>query len=150
MALKGRIQGDHIPMNKYELAIIGLPSTITITKLSGMETEIPAASLPDRTTATGGNTNPAELVVEVPAHHKAEIAVMELWLQEAQDPVSALYKKVGILAMVSNTGETRLSWSLKGAWCRKRKLPDMSFEDEGGMSVIEYTISVDDVTLLPV
>lgn len=149
MPLKGRIDEDHIPLNKYELAMIGLLVPVTITKLSGMETELPGVELPDRTVATGGQSGVSELVVEVPAHHTAEIFAMEAWLTEGKDPVTATYKKVGVLAMVSNSGAIRRSWTLTGAWNRKRKLPDMSFDDEGGMSVIEYTISVDDVTLLP-
>ena len=36
MPLKGLIDPDHIPVNKYELAVIGLP-TIQFTSISGME-----------------------------------------------------------------------------------------------------------------
>jgi hypothetical protein len=148
MALKGIIEGDHIPNNKFELNIIGLPA-IVFTKVSGLESEIAAIELPDRTMATGGQRGATELVVEVPNHHSVEIAAMETWLSEGVDPVSPTYKKVGTLVQVSNTGNIRRGWAITGVWITKRKMSDMEMSDAGEMSVMEYTLKVDDVTPLP-
>ena len=60
MPLKGLIDPDHIPVNKYELNIVGMP-TIVFTSVSGLETEVAAIDLPDRTKATGGQPTAAEL-----------------------------------------------------------------------------------------
>lgn len=148
MSLKGLIEEDHIPNNKFELNIVGLP-TITFTKVSGLESEVAGVDLPDRTKATGGQRGVSEVTVEVPNHHSVNIGVMEAWFEEGVDPVSPTYKKVGTLAQVSLTGETRRVWSLVGIWVMKRKLSDMEMSDAGEMSVQEYTLSVDDVAPLP-
>jgi hypothetical protein len=148
MSLKGLIEGDHIPNNKYELNVVGLP-TIVFTKVAGLESEVPGVDLPDRTMATGGQRSVSEVTTEVPNHHSVNVAIMEAWFEEGVDPVSPTYKKVGTLVQVSNTGEIRRGWSLTGMWIKKRKLADMEMADVGEMSVNEYTFSVDDIAPLP-
>ena len=143
MGIKATIQPDHIPVNKYTLLVVGL-IPIVFTKVSGMEQETDVVDLPDRTRATGGNTQPFEIVVEVPAHHTAEIAVMNLWWQEGQDPVLATYKKAGTLLMQSGTGSVIRSFANSGMWVSKRKTSDLDFANEGEMAVHEYTIQIDD------
>ena len=148
MSLKGLIEGDHIPNNKFELNIVGLPA-ITFTKVSGLESEVPGVELPDRTMASGGQRSSSEIVVEIPNHHSVNVGVMELWFEEGVDPVTPTYKKVGTLVQVSLTGEIRRGWSLAGMWITKRKLSDMEMAEVGEMSVNEYTIKVDDIAPLP-
>lgn len=148
MSLKGLIEGDHIPNNKYELNIVGLPS-ITFTKVSGLESEVAAVELPDRTMASGGQRGSSELTVEVPNHHTIDIAAMEAWFEEGVDPVTPTYKKLGTLIQISNTGSIRRGWAITGVWVSKRKLSDMEMSDAGEMSVNEYVLKVDDVSPLP-
>ena len=147
MPLKGLIDPDHIPVNKYELAVIGLTANVVFTKISGMEIDVGVVELPDRTKASGGQLNTAQITVEVPMHHAPQIAAMELWFQEGQDPVVITYKKAATLTHFSGTGEISKNYSMLGVWCSKRKLPDLSFEDAGAMAVAEYTLEID--TVLP-
>jgi hypothetical protein len=144
MALKGIILPDHIPVNKYELTIVGM-STIVMTSVSGLETEVPAIDLPDRTKATGGQPSSAELTVTVPMHHASEILQMDIWHTEAQDPITITYKRAGILEHKSGTGDIIKQYTLIGIWCSKRKLPDLAYDDDGAMAEVEYTLQVDSV-----
>ena len=147
MGIKATLSPDHIPTNKYQLVIVGMPA-ITFTKLSGIEMEVDTVDLPDRTRATGGNAKAVEFTGEMPMHHIGELAAMELWLEEGQDPVSLTYKKAGMLIHTSGSGDIIKTYSMIGLFCNKRKLPDLDFESEGDMAVVEWTFQCD--TLLPV
>lgn len=142
--MKGDIKADHIPVNKYKLLIIGLPA-ITPTEISGMEDELESVDLPDRTSASGGNRKPTEFTMMIPAHHTVEIAACEIWFKQGQEPVSPLYKKVGILQMFSLSGQITRSRSIIGAHITKRVDPDLEMANEGEMAVIEYTVKVNDI-----
>ena len=148
MTLKGLIDPDHIPVNKYELAVVGLP-TIQFTSLSGMEIDVGTIELPDRTKASGGQLNTSQLTVQVPMHHTAQIAAMELWFQGGQDPIVITYKKACTLTHLSGSGEIKRAYSMLGTWISKRKLPDLAFDNAGEMSVVEYTLEVDSIIPLP-
>ena len=149
MPLKNLIQEDHIPVNKYELIVVGLAvPSVTFTELSGLEFELGVIELPDRTKATGGQRGTGEFTGMVPLHHTAEILAMDAWFEEGLDPVTSTYKKVGTLLFSRNTGGLGKTYSMIGMWCSKRKTPDLSFENDGEMAVNEYTIQVDD--MLPV
>ena len=145
--MKGAIQADHIPINKYELLVLGMPS-LTPTEVSGIEDELQTTELPDRTRASGGNRGPTEFTMMLPMHHLLEQAAMEVWYRESQDPVLPTYKKVGTLIHKSNSGETLRTYSLLKAFPTKRVLPDLEMENEGEIALVEWTISVDD--LLPI
>lgn len=142
MTLKGRIQPDHIPVNKYELLVSGFVPLL-FTQISGIEEEIDTVELPDRTRASGGNTQPFDFTAMQPMHHTAEVAVMEAWLEENKDPISATAKKTATLVHLSGTGTTIRSYTLTGVWPSKRKLPDLDFENEGEMALIEWTLNAD-------
>lgn len=145
MSMKGSIQPGHIPVNKYQLLFVGLPQLTPIT-VSGIEEELAMIDLPDRTKASGGNTGSSEMTIAIPAHHTTEIAAMELWFSEGQDPVSPTYKKPGSLLMESGSliGATRRA-QLMGTWVTKRKMPDLEMANDGEMAVYEYTLSIDQV-----
>lgn len=149
MTLKGRVQPDHIPVNKYNLTMVGLPP-VTFTSVSGTETEVAAIDLPDRTKASGGQVSSGEFTVRVPMHHQIEIGAMDTWFAEGQDPITATYKKAGVLEHTSGTGRIRGNYALTGAWVSKRKLPDLAFDDDGAMAEVEYTICYDSITSLPI
>ena len=144
--MKGVIKPDHIPVNKYELFVVGLPP-IGFVKVSGIEEQVDAVELPDRTIATGGRTKPVDFKVEVPMHHTVEQAAMEIWLREAQDPVTPTYKKPATLIHRSLSGETLRTDTLLGLWVKSRKLPDLELNNDGDMAVVEYGLQADDIPI---
>ena len=89
--MKGVLAPDHIPKNKYELRVRGLPP-ITFTAVSGLEEELDKVDLPDRTGASGGNTKNGEFTARMPTHHTTERIALEAWFAECQDPVPRTYK----------------------------------------------------------
>ena len=109
--MKGDVQPDHIPVNKYQLIVVGLPP-LYFHQISGIEEELERTTLPDRTSASGGNTGPVEFTVMHPMHHAIEEAALEAWFQEGQDPVSPTYKKPATLIHLSNSGGTCSSAAL--------------------------------------
>lgn len=145
--MKGAIQPDHIPVNNFELLVLGLPP-LTPTEISGLEDELQTVDLPDRTTASGGNRGPTEFEIMLPMHHLLEQAAMEAWLIEGQDPVLPGYKKVGTLIHKSLSGTVLRTYSLVGAYTNKRTLPDLEMENEGEIALVAWNIKVDD--MLPI
>jgi hypothetical protein len=142
--MKAVIQPDHIPLNKFELIVLGLPP-FTFTALSGLEEELDVVDLPDRTVASGGRTGPVEIEVMLPAHHIAEQAAMELWFQESQDPVLPTYKKPGTLLITSISGGTVRSFSMPDLFPSKRTIPDFEFDNDGELAEIGWTLRASDV-----
>lgn len=143
--MKGSIKPNHIPVNKFKLLMVGLPE-ITCTSFSSLEEELQTVDLPDRTRASGGNTNPSEVDIMVPLHHTVEIAAMEAWMKESQDPVTPTYKKAGALVLesVGLLGPTR-TYNLVGVFPTKRALPDLEMENEGEMAQVTFTLSIDQI-----
>jgi hypothetical protein len=143
--MKGSIQPGHIPVNKYQLLVVGLP-LLTPTTVSGIEEEIAAIDMPDHTKVSGGNTGPSECTIMIPMHHTIEHAAMEAWFAEGQDPVTPTYKKAASLIMQSGSlvGPTR-TYSLVGVWTCKRKLPDLELKNDGEMAQAEWTLYIDQV-----
>lgn len=143
--MKGIIQPDHIPVNKFTLIVAGLAVQITPTEISGAEEAIDTTVLPDRTEATGGEAQPSEVTVMVPAHHTAQIAAMEVWFAEGKNPVSPTYKKSAVLVMPSLTGENFRFRSWIGVHISARKDPDLELANEGEMAAIEYTLKINQI-----
>jgi len=146
MGLKRLIRPDHMPVNKYELVVPGLP-LIVFTTISGLEEELQTTDLPDRTTASGGNTNPVEFTATHEMHHTEEVVAMELWFEEAKF-VSPLYKKMGTLTHFSISGIAQRVYGLLGIFPTKRKLPDLDMNNEGESGVIEWTFKVDELQFI--
>ncbi|MGD9749382.1 MAG: hypothetical protein AB7W59_00140 [Acidimicrobiia bacterium] len=142
--MKGVIRPDHIPVNKYELRVIGAP-TLVLTEVSGIEDELETTDLPDRTVASGGNRKSVEFTIMQPMHHGPEVAYMETWYRESQDPVAPSYKKAGTLLHSSLSGITTRGYQLVGLFPSKRKLPDLEMENEGEIALIEWTMKADDI-----
>lgn len=140
--LKGKIQPNHIPLNRYDLVIVGGPP-LTVVTCSGIEEELEVVEMPDRTVASGGNTKPVEFTIGIPTHHAVEIAFMELWFADSigQKPG---HKKSGALIMkaVSDIAPGK-THTIMSALVSKRKLPDLEMANEGELSVTEYTIRAD-------
>ena len=144
MVLKGAVQPNHIPVNNYELQVVGLPAVL-FTQISGLEEETETTDLPDRTKASGGNTLPVEFTGMSFEHHATELAALELWRREAIGNVSATYKKVGTLIKRGIDGNVLTTRSLVGLWITKRKDADLDLANAGDPAMIEWTFSCDKV-----
>lgn len=144
MPLKGVFESDHVPVNKFKFVVDGLPP-IVFTKVTGLEEEVPSVDLPDKTTATGGRSNPGEIELSQPMHHKKEVLAMEGWYAEGKDPVSLFYKKDGVLTYYSQSGISQKSWLVAGGHLTKRSLPDAELDNDGDMAEIGWTCKVDEI-----
>jgi hypothetical protein len=144
MVLQGTVQPGHIPVNNYELIVVGLPPMV-FTKISGFETVNESVELPDRTRASGGNRKPVEFTGMSFEHHTAERAALEFWFQEGKDPVSPTYKKVGTLIKRDIHGRVASTNSILGLWITKKKAPDLDLANDGEPALIEWTFSADSV-----
>jgi hypothetical protein len=142
--MKGKIQENHIPKNSYELQIIGLP-VITFIEVSDIPEELDVVDMPDRTKASGGNTKAGEFTAIAPSHHDVEVAAMEAWYKEGQDPVSATYKKAGVLIKKSLSGEVARTYTFTGLFVTGRTLQSLSLENEGELDAMEWAFSFDDI-----
>jgi len=147
VAIKGILQADYVPVNKFELSMETM-IPITITKVSGIEEDTPSVTLPDHTVHTGGRSEPIEFEIETPMHHKLERLAMERWLDEAQEPVSPTAKKTGTLTMMSQTNNQLVSYMIEGALCLKRSLPELDINNVGDMAVITWMIKADELVAL--
>jgi hypothetical protein len=140
--VKGVLAPDHIPRNKYQLRVRGLPP-ITFTFVGGLEEELETVDLPDRTTASGGNTKPVTFTVRMPTHHVTERVAMENWFTECQDPVPRSYKKVGTLIKQSISSLASVTYMLHGLYISKRTTQDQEMENEGELDEIEWEMKAD-------
>lgn len=145
--MKAIILPDHIPVSKYRFQPIGLPS-ILFTSVGALEQEMDTVDLPDRTKASGGRAKPGDSDVKVPMHHLNEIAAMDAWYEEAKDPVTLTYKKVGTMSFISLSGLVIQSYTVLGAWLNKRATPDGELDNEGDLSEVTYGMCWDDILKL--
>jgi hypothetical protein len=142
--MKGDINSDHIPVNKYQLLVVGLPP-LTCTEIGGLEDELVTTELPDHTVVTGGQHMASEFTIMLPEHHIAEQAAMEAWFAESTDPVLPSYKKAATLIASSISGNIVVSKSLIGVFPKKRVMPDREMANEGEMALVEWTLNVDQI-----
>lgn len=142
--MKGLLNPDHIPVNNYEMLIVGM-TPMVMTSVSGIEEELETTDLPDRTSASGGNTTPVEFSVKIPMHHTVDQAQMELWYSMCKDPVDPQYKRAGTLIHKSISGQTLRTFSLLGLYPKKRGLPDLELENEGELATVEWSFKADQV-----
>lgn len=143
MPAKGTIKADKFSLNKYELLVVGLP-VFTFTKVSGIEEELEAVELPDRTRASGGNTKGGTFDAEMPLHHTLEQVAIEAWYKSAQDPVSPTYKLPVTLLFKSDSGRAFRTFTMTGVFPCKRSLPDVEMKNEGELAVVTWTFSFDE------
>ena len=149
MALQGSISANHVPVNQFTLTVNGIGGgTYFFTEISGIEKEVQAVDLPDRTKASGGNSLPQEFTGKTPLHHTAERAKLETWFKEGQCPVSAGYKKTATLIHKALDGTNQGKYTISGLWIMKRKLPDLDTTNDGEMAVIEWSFSSDNIVEL--
>lgn len=143
--MKGSIAPNHIPVNKYQFLIVGLPP-LTAIEVSGIEEELQVIDMPDRTKASGGNSSASECTIKIPMHHTIEIAAMEAWFLSGKDPIQPNYKKSGslLLESISPVGPTR-AYNINGVFVTKRMLPDLEQANDGDMASAEFTLSIDEI-----
>jgi len=145
--LKGRIQPNHIPVNKFSWAVIGMPA-LTIVELSGIEEELEVVDLPDRTVASGGNTKAVEFTIMMPMHHTVEQAAMEQWFADCTAQKVG-HRKSGALAhQAVNDAAPGRTWTTLDCILSKRKLPDLAMTNEGELALVEWTVRA--TRLIPV
>jgi hypothetical protein len=142
--MKGAIKADHMPTNKFDFKVVGLLKLTAVT-ISGIEEEILSVDLPDHTTASSGEKGAIEFELELPVHHTAEFAAMELWYKEAQDPISPTYKKPATLTFLSISGRAKRSFTIVNCWVGGRDLPDLNMEDEGDIALVKYKMKADEL-----
>ncbi len=142
--MKGVLKEDRIPVNKYQIIVLGLPE-LTPTEISGIEEELITIELPDRTMGSGGDTKPTEFDMTLPTHHTVEQLAMESWFLESQDPVLPSYKKVATLIQTSISGNILSTNQLVGIFPKKRVTADLEMANEGDMATTVWTMSVDKV-----
>jgi hypothetical protein len=140
----GNISPDHMPLNKYELLIVGMPKItfITVGSFTDATTE---ATLPDGTVASGGKSAPIEFNVTVPRHHLVDVALMDNWKKQGRDPIDKNYKKTGTLISYSGTGAVFKSEQLRGLWVRDKTTPEFDMGNDGEMAVNTYVMRADGV-----
>lgn len=147
MTLKGSIQPNHIPKNKGRLVVPGMP-TFVFTSIGDIEEETETVDLPDRTTASGGQSKPVEFTAMLPLHHDAEVAAMETWLEDSKDPVHPLYKKIGTLIQERIGFGLPRTYTVKGIFPSRRKVPGSEMANEGEMQALEITFKADEVIVV--
>ena len=148
MAIKNVIDENRIQVNKYLLDLQPGVGSVLLTAISGLEEELDSVELPDRTTRSGGRKKPVEFEVTQPMHHDLEVAKMEAWYIQCQDPVSPLHLKVGSLIQFDQQGLPRRKFTLLNVWNRKRVHSDLELENDGDMATITWTLQADEI--LPV
>ena len=142
--LQGKIQDDHIPVNKFTLKPLGLIDIVFIT-VSGLEKELEMADMPDRTKQSGGNTKAGEFTATTALHHAAEMAALNLWFKANQDPIAPLLAKIPCtLTRESISGNIVRSIAILGVQITKQKEPDSDMNNEGELAVMEWTFAFDD------
>lgn len=147
MSMKGRIKEDHIPLNNVELSVPGIPSLTPVT-LSGIEKVLQAVDLPDRTVASGGQTEPIEFEMALPMHHETEQRGMELWFIQSSDPVLIGYKRAATLKYPTISRSKRKSYALLGLFPKAQVLPDSDMTNEGEQANVTWRMGCDDIVPL--
>jgi hypothetical protein len=140
--MKGVLNSDHIPVNNYALRVPGQPR-FTFVTITGIEEELEAVDLPDRTAASGGHTKTIEFTATLPLHHRREARAMHRWYKDSQDPVDPRYKKNGTLVLTSISGMIVASFLLEGIFPCSKKTSDLEMGNEGEMHVLEYKFKGD-------
>lgn len=142
--MKGVLNPNHIPINKWRLLIAGMPE-FQFTEISEIESELETTQLPDRTHASGGNKLPTEFTARHPMHHTIENVALELWFAQSTGDVDPGYKKDATLVHISINGITLRTYQIIGIFPSKRTLPNKEMANEGELATNEWTFKADDV-----
>lgn len=145
MTIKGIIPANRIPVNKYDLVVQPGVGTITLISIGGLEEELDAPEMPDRTVRSGGRAKPGSTDLVQPMHITAEVALMEIWYALCKHSLLG-YLKLAVLIGFDETGLIPVKrWTLPGCWLMKRLHSDNELENDGDMSTITWTMSYDEI-----
>jgi len=150
MGIKQVLQENRIPVNRYQLIIqpFNVPE-VTLVSISGLEEELDAPELPDRTVRSGGRSKPVEFDIMQPTHHDLEVAAMETWYTQCKLALPG-YLRLGMLTLFDEAGLLpRRRRTLPNIWLKKRAESDLEMENEGEMHVITWTCQTDQVIVTP-
>jgi len=148
--MKQLIGKDHIPANKFTLGLsptIGIP-LIEFTEVSGLESEIETAELPDKTAVSGGRTTSGEFTAKVMMHNLKEVSALIRWWKDSQDPVRPDYKRQGILTYRSLTNRIFIPFWIQGMFPKTITLPDATLEEVTPQQ-LEVTFVFDEIEFFP-
>lgn len=144
--IKNVIKENRVPVNKFKLVVQPGVGEITLVSVSGIEEELDATELPDRTVRSGGRSKPFEPEIVQPMHHDIEVLAMESWYNMCKFTLPG-YLKIGVLIQFDEYGFPRRKYTLQSLWIKKRVHSDLELDNEGEMSVLTWTLSADQ--LLP-
>ena len=133
---------DHIPVNNFDLIVVGGPPVLQFVTIDGFDWELDTVDLPDRTKASGGATKAIEFMATHPKHHVVEDVFLQAWFTEAQLGLPT-YKKPASLLNNSISGLQVRTWNLIGMFPTKQKTADLDIGNEGEMNVTEWTFVAD-------
>ena len=77
-------------------------------------------------------------------HHAVQVAAMNVWYIEGQDPISPGYKKTGTMVYYSGMLLRQFTITIIGLFVSKEGTPDTEMNDDGEMAVMKYTLKWDD------
>lgn len=142
--LKGKIQENHIPINKFEMIISGM-IPITLVTTDDIEEKLGVVDLPDRTKRSGGQTGAIEFSGKIPLHHDVQVAALEAWFAMGKDPVQLGYLKSGSLIWYRNNGDPR-TFELVNIWISGRTIPGGDMANDGDPAMLTFMFVCDEVT----
>jgi hypothetical protein len=147
MSIKGVIKENRVQTNKFTALIQPGVGQVLFTAMSGLEEELDAVELPDRTMRSGGRKKTIEFDATQPMHHDIEVLSMEAWYRECQDPVSPLHLKIMTLILWDQQGLPRRRVTLFNVWVKKRVHSDLELEGDGEMGTITWTLQADELMM---
>lgn len=142
MPVKNLLGKDVIGANKFTFSVDN--DDLLVVSVSGIEETLQVIELPDGTAASGGRTDVSETTVVVAQHTKASITFFDAWWALCQDPVPPAAYKNGTVTGNSSSGGVSATTTLISVFIKSRKSADYNLEDGTTMTVVEYTLSVDD------
>lgn len=142
--MKGTLLDDHILNNKYTFKVAG--QEVFIIEASEIEQEIKKVELPDDTASPSGRKSTAEMTISVPAHHEFDVNFMNAWWESCSGKQLPDRKRPCTLSNFSGTEAASYDLALDGVWPTKKQTTALELAGGGTMSVIKYTLSIDDVT----
>lgn len=144
---KGTVKPDGAVTNQFEVEIGGL-IPIVATRVSGLESMLTTAVMPDQTVVSTGSVKPTEdIEIDVPAHHDAEVLALEGLYQLAI--AGGPLHKLGATVYLKNAGgKTIRSFILVGLICKGRKPPDFEAKGDGEGAMITFKFACDQITMV--
>ena len=142
MPVKNLLGKDVIGANKFTFSVDN--DDLLVVSVSGLDETLQVIEFPDGTAASGGRTDPSETTVVVAQHTKASITFFDAWWEMCKDPVPPSAYKNATVTGNSSSGNESATTTMISVFIKSRKGADYSLEDGTTMTVVEYTLSVDD------